>query len=196
MCRQTMISAALLVGLVIVAHVCGEQVVEILRYDRDGPGWYAFLTASFVHGDVQHLLVNVAIFGSIVVLFHGELTARSLWLVTVVCAFTAVSFEHIFGKPPFMPYLIDETFGLSGACYGLLMYCAVARALRRDALGLFLGVILIFKVSVEAVHQGPLFYSSVEAPAVFGHVGGVVSGALLAAISKLWSGFKADRAVA
>jgi len=193
---QIKISAALLVGLVIVVYVAGEQAAEILRYNRNGPDWYAFLTASFVHGNVQHLFVNVAIFSSIVLLFHGELTTRSLWLVTVVCGFTAVSFEHIFGKPPFMAYLIEETYGLSGACYGLLMYCALARALRRDALSLFLGVILIFKVTVEAVHQGPLFYSSVEAPAVFGHVGGVVFGALLAAISKLWSGFKADRAVA
>lgn len=196
MCRQTMMSAALLVGLLIVAYVAGEQATEILRYDRDGSGWYAFVTASFVHGDVQHLLVNIAIFSSIVLLFQGELSARSLWLVTVVCGFTAVSFEHIFGKPPFMPYLIEETYGLSGACYGLLMYCALARALRRDIFSLFFGVVLIFKVTIEAVYQGPLFYSSVEAPAVFGHVGGVVSGALLVAIIKFLSGFQADRAVA
>lgn len=195
MCRKTMTPVAVLIGLVTALYMGGNEVTEFLRYERDRLCWYRFVTASFVHGDLQHLLVNVVIFSSIVVLFSGELAARSLWLVTVMCGFTAVSFEHIFGKPPFMPYLIEETYGLSGACYGLLMYCVTARVLRRDTVSLLLGAVLISKVTIETVHQGPLIYSSVEAPAVFGHVGGVVSGALLAVSNKALLAFKTDRAL-
>ena len=190
--RQTMTSAAVLVGLLMTLHAAGGEMTELLRYDRDALQWYGFFTASLVHYDLPHLLANILIFGLVVLLFQEELTARRLWLVTVICGAAAVAFEHLFGKPPFMPYLIEETYGLSGACYGLLMYCAVARVLRRDVVGLYVGTILTLKVIIEALHQGPLFYSSVETPSVYGHVGGVLSGALLAVVIRNFCAAETD----
>lgn len=180
--NQTACTAVTLMVVLVALHVAGEEVASVLRYDRDASRWYSFFTASFVHFDYQHLLLNLVIFGSVIKLFESELDGTILWFIVVICGYASVCAEHIMGKPPFMLEVIDQTYGLSGACYGLIMYCAASKAFRGELSGAVLCALLVCKVSIEAIIQGPLFYSSVDTPAVFGHLGGALSGALLAII--------------
>ena len=123
----------LLAALLILISFGGSPYREMMRYQRDavlaGEVW-RMLSASFVHLNRSHTLMNVAALVIIWGLFGGRFANRAWAVITLSCAF-GVSLGVLLFDPEISGYV-----GLSGILHGLLTATAMAdwRTSRRTAL--------------------------------------------------------------
>ncbi|QPK83288.1 rhomboid family intramembrane serine protease [Corynebacterium qintianiae] len=142
----------------------GVRMVLYGPYVVEGPlGWLRLVTAGFLHLDLTHLFVNMLM----LVLIGGEVeryvgTARfALAWFTGVTASSAAVLAMNFGTP---------TAGASGALF-MLLAVLVAIAYRRSA---------DLRAPVALVLLNVVYTFVVPGISVWGHLGGLAAGTLLA----------------
>ena len=139
--------------------------------------YYRLLTSMFLHYGVFHLLLNMWalwVVGGVLEPLLGRLRFLTLYLVSglggsVAVYLTAGAGVEMFGRPIFGG-VNTLTAGASGAVFGLFAaFYIVLRKLRRDTsmITMILVINLIFTFTVPNI-------------SVAGHVGGMVTGALIA----------------
>ena len=165
------------------------EVLKGLAYQRDNGQWWAFLSAGWVHFELSHYLGSMVGLLVMWLLFAEHLQPVPVWLMLVVAATASVGFEHWLAQPPFFAVTIVENRGFSGALYGFFAWGAMMDVLKRKPFGWLLLLLVLGKVVLEAILGEPLLsFSSVQQVAVMGHLGGALSGALVALL--WWYGSK------
>jgi rhomboid family GlyGly-CTERM serine protease len=171
----------LLAGVLVLVWLTGNRGQELLRYERaavlHGQYW-RLLTAHFVHGSLQHLLLNAVGLGLIAALFPREYSLRA-WLLILASSIVAIDLGFVLLEPQLQWYV-----GLSGVLHGTLAAGAVSWW-RHESKPLALGLtaVLLGKLAWEQWH-GALPLSG-DMPVVvdahlYGAIGGALAGAVLA----------------
>jgi membrane associated rhomboid family serine protease len=170
------------------ALVAGEPAVTIAYTNNSGQvvatadgvvngDYYRLLTSMFLHYGIFHLLLNMWalwVVGGVLEPLLGRVRFLALYLISglggsVAVYFTAGMDAELFGRPVFGE-LSSATAGASGAVFGLFgAFYVVLRRMRRDTSGItvILAINLIFTLTVPGI-------------SVAGHLGGLVTGALVA----------------
>jgi rhomboid family GlyGly-CTERM serine protease len=178
--------AAWLVGLTVVGLVLlslgGESWREALRYERaavlHGEYW-RLVTGHLVHGNTQHLLLNVLGLGVIAALFPRAFSLSG-WLFVAALSVAVIDVGFVLWEPQLEWYV-----GLSGVLHGMLAAGAVAWWRHESkAFALALTAILIGKLAWEQWH-GALPLSGDMPVIVDAHLYGAIGGALAA--GALWA---------
>lgn len=177
-----------LVGFALIAlGLFGKSGIESFRYERAlvlGGEYWRLVSGHFVHGTVQHLLLNVAALGLLTALFAKEYSTRG-WLLILVLSMTAIDLGFVFYEPQLTWYV-----GYSGVLHGMLAAGAIAWWRRGPtALALALATVLIGKLAWEQWH-GALPLSG-DLPVVvdahlYGAIGGAVAGSILWICRQPW----------
>jgi rhomboid family GlyGly-CTERM serine protease len=180
-----------LFGLLIAALVSplllDSSTREWLRYERtfalNGEYW-RLVSAHFVHGSTQHLLLNLGGLIAIAALFKREYSAQA-WLLVLVLSIVVIDLGFVFYQPQLQWYV-----GFSGVLHGALAAGAMAWWRSESGLAaLALSLILIGKLTWEQWH-GALPLSG-DLPVVvdahlYGAIGGLVAASILWAVRQPW----------
>lgn len=169
---------ALVVGEsgVTIAYTDGGEVVGTAGGVVNGE-YYRLVTSMFLHYGIFHLLLNMWalwVVGGVLEPLLGRARFLALYLIgglggSVAVYLTAGLDLELLGRPLFGG-LTTATAGASGAVFGLFgAFYVVLRRLRRDtsAITVILVINLIFTLTVPGI-------------SVAGHLGGLVTGALVA----------------
>jgi rhomboid family GlyGly-CTERM serine protease len=177
----------LLFAVLVSIGLFGDTARLALRFEREailGGEYWRLLSAHFVHGTNQHLLLNLAGLALIAALFPRDYTVKQ-WLWVLLLSMIAIDAGFVFYEPQLQWYV-----GFSGALHGALAAGAFAwwRSEPR-ALALALTMILIGKLAWEQ-WQGALPLSG-DLPVVvdahlYGAVGGVIAASILWAARQPW----------
>jgi membrane associated rhomboid family serine protease len=127
--------------------------------------WWRLITAAFLHIGPVHLALNMLallVFGSELERLLGRWRFLTLYLVSILGGATAI---QLFGVPD------QAVAGASTAIYGLLGGLGVVMVARRQDLR---GLLTLLAIN--------LFISFLPGVSLIGHLGGLVAGALTAAI--------------
>jgi membrane associated rhomboid family serine protease len=131
----------------------------------DAGQWWRLVTAAFLHIGPLHLALNMLallVFGSELERMLGRARFLTLYLVSALGGATAI---QLFGSP------VGPVAGASTAIYGLLGGLGVVMIARRQDLR---GLLTLLAIN--------LFISFLPGVSLLGHLGGLVTGALTAAI--------------
>lgn len=176
----------LLASLVSIA-VLGTNWDLALRYEREAilaGEYYRLVSGHFVHGSMQHLLLNLGGTALIAALFPRDFTWKQ-WVIVVVISIVVIDVGFVFYQPQLQWYV-----GFSGVLHGAL--CAGAIAWWRNEstlLASILSVILIAKLVWEQWH-GALPLSG-DLPVVvdahlYGAIGGAIAGGIFLVLPQPW----------
>ncbi|MCU1670804.1 MAG: putative rhomboid protease [Blastococcus sp.] len=127
--------------------------------------WWRLITAAFLHIGPVHLALNMLallVFGSELERLLGRWRFLTLYLVSILGGATAI---QLFGAPD------QAVAGASTAIYGLLGGLGVVMVARRQDLR---GLLTLLAIN--------LFISFLPGVSLIGHLGGLVAGALTAAV--------------
>ncbi len=178
--RESWVIAALL-GVCLLLGVGGDELRELLRYERDaihsGEYW-RLVSGHLVHLGFGHLWPNLVALAVIGLLFEGVFRNAD-WLRVGVASAAAIDLGLYTLEPTVLWYV-----GLSGVLHGFVAAGALALLVRRETLGAVLGVGLAGKLIFEQlVGPVPFTAASVGGPVVVAaHLYGAI-GALLAEIA-------------
>ncbi len=171
------IAAVILVALLL--SLGGQATQLTLRYDRgaiQSGEWWRLLTGHWVHGSMQHVIVNVLGVILMVALFNRTYSFKS-WLVIVITGVACIDAGFWFLMPHLQWYV-----GLSGVLHAVLAAGTVAWwKTEPRPLAALLTLIMISKLVWEQT-QGALPLSG-ELPVVvnahlYGEIGGLLGVAL------------------
>jgi rhomboid family GlyGly-CTERM serine protease len=172
---------AWVLGLLAVLLVAlgGEAARSGLRYEREavlaGEYW-RLVSAHFVHGSPQHLIVNLLGLGVIAALFPHHYTARE-WLSVGAFSMAAIAGGFVFLEPQLQWYV-----GFSGILHGALAAGSLAWwRVETKPLALALSGLVAGKLLWEQVH-GALPLSGDLAVVVDAHLYGAAGGLLAGSI--------------
>jgi rhomboid family GlyGly-CTERM serine protease len=171
-----------LVGCALIAlGAFGKSAEESFRYERtlvlEGEYW-RLLSGHFVHGSLQHLVLNVVALALLTALFAKEYSTRG-WLLIIWLSIAAIDVGFVFYEPQLSWYV-----GYSGVLHGVLVAGAIAWWRRGPApLALALSAVLVGKLAWEQ-WQGALPLSGDLPVVVDAHLYGGIGGAVGASI--LW----------
>lgn len=171
-----------LIAIAIVAlGLFGKSATETFRYDRalvsHGEYW-RLVSAHFVHGSLQHLLLNLVALVLVTALFARDYSLRG-WILIIGLSIAAIDVGFVFYEPQ-----LDWYVGYSGVLHGILAAGAIAWWRRGPAaMALALSAVLIGKLAWEQ-WQGALPLSGELPVVVDAHLYGALGGA--AAASILW----------
>jgi membrane associated rhomboid family serine protease len=163
-------------GVTIAYTNDNDQVVATAAGVVNGD-YYRLLTSMFLHYGIFHLLLNMWalwVVGGVLEPLLGRVRFLALYLISGLGGSVAVYFTtgmgaELLGRPLFGDFS-TATAGASGAVFGLFgAFYVVLRRLRRDTSGItvILAINLIFTLTVPGI-------------SVAGHLGGLVTGALVA----------------
>ena len=160
----------------------GKRAAETFRYDRalvlEGESW-RLVSGHFVHGSLQHLLLNLAGLVLVTALFAKDYSLRG-WLLVIGLSIAAIDVGFVLNEPQLAWYV-----GYSGVLHGVLAAGAIAWWQRGPTtLALALSAILVGKLGWEQWH-GALPLSGDLPVVVDAHLYGAIGGALAASI--LWA---------
>ena len=163
--------------------VGGDEWRELGRYDRDALAageYWRLVSGHLVHLGWGHLWPNLAALVVIGFLFEGTLRTTD-WLLTALVAGGAIDLG-LFSLDPGVRWYV----GLSGVLHGFVAAGAFELALRRQALGVILGVALSAKIVFEqTVGPVPLTAGAVGGPVIVAaHLYGATGGLLTAAAAR------------
>ena len=172
---------ALIAIAMIVLGVFGKSATETFRYERalvlDGEYW-RLISAHFVHGSLQHLVLNLLGLVLVTALFARDYSVRG-WLLIIGLSIAAIDIGFVFYQPQ-----LDWYVGYSGVLHGILAAGALAWWMRGPAaMALALSVVLIGKLAWEQ-WQGALPLSGDLPVVVDAHLYGALGGFVAASI--LW----------
>jgi rhomboid family GlyGly-CTERM serine protease len=181
--QQAVWLIGLLAATVVLIYFAGEPARDLLRYEREAvlvkDEYWRLLTGHFVHGDLRHMLLNLAGLGLMPALFprHYSLFA---WLWIAAASIAAIDIGFVWYEPQ-----LDWYVGLSGALHGVLAAGAIAWwRYESRALALALTLILALKIAWEQT-QGALPLSGDMPVIVDAHLYGALGGVLCPLV--LWS---------
>jgi rhomboid family GlyGly-CTERM serine protease len=185
---------ALLVSIAVHDAISSTSWGLALRYQRDsilGGEYWRLLTGHFVHGSLQHLMLNIGGLLLIAALFPRDYTWKQ-WLVVLISSLVVIDYGFVFYEPQLVWYV-----GLSGVLHGALAAGAIAWWRSESTLlASALSCILIGKLMWEQWH-GALPLSG-DLPVVvdahlYGAIGGAVAAGILSALRQPW--FAAPRSL-
>jgi len=172
--RGFLILSAIIMGALLLS-MGGERMQLALRYDpsaiRAGEFW-RLVTGHWVHGSIQHMIVNVLGVVLMVALFNRTFSVKS-WLIIIGCGIVCIDLGFWFLMPQLQWYV-----GLSGVLHAVLAAGTVAWWKTEPMpLALLLTLIMIGKLIWEQT-LGALPLSG-ELPVVvnahlYGEVGGLI----------------------
>lgn len=172
---------AWLAATLVLFGLFGKTAFESFRYERAqvfaGELW-RLVSGHFVHGSLQHLIVNVAGLALGAVLFAREYRVHE-WLAIIALSIAAIDLGFVFCEPQLAWYV-----GFSGVLHG--MFAAGAVGWWRQggtAPALALSLVLIGKLAWEQ-WRGALPLSGDLPVVVDAHLYGAIGGA--AAAGLLW----------
>jgi membrane associated rhomboid family serine protease len=160
-----------LIGVCVVVYIVSQNVDLMYRWEQLGGNeyylgqWYRLFTSIFIHYTFFHILLNMIsllIIGRLVEPVLGKWRYLAVFLVAGLGGSVAC---YVFTSP------IAQSAGASGAIFGLFgAYFVLARRARTDTSG----ILVLIAIN--------LFYSFVV-PGISwqAHIGGLVTGAVLAA---------------
>ncbi len=170
--RDQAVVTKTLIGLCLAAFVAQVTLpwftarMALLGVGVAGDQWWRLVTAGFLHGSLMHLAFNMLalwVVGPNLEAVLGRTRFLALYLTSLVAG-SAVSYA--FSSP------LGYSLGASGAVFGLFgATIVVLRRMRRDA-GPFVGIVAINLLL-------PLLVPNIDWRA---HVGGLVAGAVVAAV--------------
>lgn len=180
--RDSWVILVLLLGSLALA-VGGDEWRELGRYDREALAageYWRLVSGHLVHLGWGHLWPNLTALVVIGFLFEGTLRTTD-WLLTALVAGGAIDVGLFFLDPGVRWYV-----GLSGVLHGFVAAGAFELALRRQALGVILGVALSAKIVFEqTVGPVPLTAGAVGGPVIVAaHLYGATGGLLTAAAAR------------
>lgn len=168
--------------LVILFGLGGEEIRLALRYERGaivGAEYWRLLSAHLVHLGWSHLLLNLAGFLMVWMLFSQGFTVMAWVLISLACV-AAMDIGFFFFDPDLHWYV-----GLSGLLHGLFVAGALSEIRRglREGYTLFAFVVakLVWEQTVGPV---PLTQETSGGPVIvnahlYGAIGGLVSATVL-----------------
>jgi membrane associated rhomboid family serine protease len=148
------------------------------------PQMYTILTSMFVHSDFLHILGNMFVFFFMGIAFEQRIGRKKfliIYFITGVCAALTQTFVK-WGSPLLL-------VGASGAIFGILG--AFAYAYPRDEVVMPVPLGIMFIMRIKVIYATILFailetvvviFSIQDSTAHFAHLGGLVSGVLLAVV--------------
>jgi len=149
------------------------------------PQLYTLFTSMFIHGGFPHILGNMIVFLFMGIAFEQRIGMKNflvIYLVTGVCGALAHSFLNL-GSATVL-------IGASGAIFGILGAFAYSYPRDEVVMPIPLGIIMIFR-RIKVMYAAILFavletvivlYGTQDTTAHFAHIGGLLSGVILAAI--------------
>ena len=149
------------------------------------PQLYTLFTSMFLHGGFAHILGNMIVFLFMGIAFEQRIGMKNflvIYLVTGVCGALAHSFLNL-GSATVL-------IGASGAIFGILGAFAYSYPRDEVVMPIPLGIIMIFR-RIKVMYAAILFavletvivlYGTQDTTAHFAHIGGLLSGVILAAI--------------
>ena len=149
------------------------------------PQLYTLFTSMFLHGGFAHILGNMMVFLFMGIAFEQRIGMKNflvIYLVTGVCGALAHSFLNL-GS-------VTVLIGASGAIFGILGAFAYSYPRDEVVMPIPLGIIMIFR-RIKVMYAAILFavletvivlYGTQDTTAHFAHIGGLLSGVILAAI--------------
>jgi membrane associated rhomboid family serine protease len=148
------------------------------------PQIYTLFTSMFIHGGFAHIFGNMLVFFFVGIPFEQRIGLRKfliVYLITGVCAALAHSLLNL-GSP--IPLI-----GASGAIFGIMG--AFAFSYPRDEIIMPIGIGIMFLTRIKVMYA-VLFFAIIETIVVaidiqdttahFAHLGGLISGFILAAV--------------
>jgi len=163
-------------ALLAVPEFIGEPVRQLLSFDRAAIAegqWWRFLTAHFVHLDLEHAVLN-----SLGVVLMWALFARDYspwrWAAIYCGSGLAVGLGLWFFNPEWSIYV-----GASGALHGVMTAGTIAHLRRRDLDGWILAIFIVGKLAFEQ-WTGALPFAGDANTVVDAHLYGAIGGVLLA----------------
>lgn len=171
----------------VLLGVVGADIRALLRYERSGVlhgEWWRLLTGHLVHGNSQHLALNLAGTGLVALLFGRDYSAVQ-WLFILLLGAACIDLGFVFCEPQLVWYV-----GLSGVLHSAVAAGIVAwwRYENRH-LTLAITLLMLFKLGWEQ-WQGALPLSG-DMPVIvdahlYGSIGGLLAAALLAIKRRHW----------
>ena len=149
------------------------------------PQLYTLFTSMFLHGGFAHILGNMIVFLFMGIAFEQRIGMKNflvIYLVTGVCGALTHSFLNL-GSATVL-------IGASGAIFGILGAFAYSYPRDEVVMPIPLGIIMIFR-RIKVMYAAVLFavletvivlYGTQDTTAHFAHIGGLLSGVILAAI--------------
>jgi rhomboid family GlyGly-CTERM serine protease len=160
----------------LLAPELGQAAREALSYQREGLAqgqWWRFLTAHFVHLDLEHAVLN-----GLGLVLMWALFARDYpparWAAIYLGAAFAVSAGLWLFNPEIAWYV-----GASGALHGVMTAGTLAHLRRGDLDGWILAVFIVAKLAYEQF-SGALPFAGSPDTVVDAHLYGAVGGVVLA----------------
>ena len=152
------------------------------------PNIYTLFTSMFVHSDFLHILGNMFVFFFMGIAFEQRIGRKKfllIYLITGVCGALTHSFLNIGSSIPLV--------GASGAIFGVLGAFAYAYPRDEIVMPVPIGIMVIMRIKViyatilfavleTVIVLIPAQDTIVDNTAHFAHLGGLVSGVILAAI--------------
>jgi membrane associated rhomboid family serine protease len=148
------------------------------------PQIYTLFTSMFIHGGFAHIFGNMIVFFFIGLPFEQRIGWKNfliIYLVTGVCGALTHSLLNLGSAVPLI--------GASGAIFGILG--AFGFSYPRDEVVMPIGIIIMFLTKIKVIYA-VIFFAALETVVVwldvedstahFAHLGGLVSGIILAAI--------------
>jgi rhomboid family GlyGly-CTERM serine protease len=167
--------------LLLLPELSGDASRSALRYDRtaiEAGQWWRFVTAHFVHLDLEHALLNVLGLTMMWALFARDYLPRQ-WLVIVVSIVLAIDVGLWFWDTRIHWYV-----GASGALHGFMAAGTLAHLRRGDLDGWILAIFIVLKLGYEQ-WGGSLPFTDSDVPVVVNaHLYGALGGAIPAAFLK------------
>ncbi|HEX7116758.1 MAG TPA: rhombosortase [Steroidobacter sp.] len=167
----------LLIAAVVLPALGGAPWQQALRYEREavlsGEVW-RLVTGHFVHGSLQHLILNGAGLALIALLFGRDMSLGG-WLLVLLASMAAIDVGFVFFEPQ-----LDWYVGLSGVLHGALAAGAIAWWHRESKVSaLVVGLVLAAKLLWEQ-GWGALPFSGDMPVIVDAHLYGALGGGLAA----------------
>jgi rhomboid family GlyGly-CTERM serine protease len=163
-------------GLLVLPELAGPTGREALRFDRPALAhgeWWRFLSAHFVHLDLEHALLN-----GLGLILMWALFARDYhplgWLAIYLTSALAVSAGLWFLNPELAWYV-----GASGALHGVMTAGTLAHLRRGDLDGWILASFILAKLGYEQF-AGALPLAGSPDTVVDAHLYGALGGLVLA----------------
>ena len=148
------------------------------------PEWYTFLTSMFIHGGFFHVFGNMLVLFFVGNAFEERIGGKKLLLIFIITGIFGTITHSMLNLHSAIPLI-----GASGAIFGLMG--AFAYAYPRDEVIMPIGIGIMFLTRIKVIYA-VLFFALLETFVVwldvpdgtahFAHLGGLISGVVLAAI--------------